>query len=435
MTEPRILVVGAGPAGLRAASDLADAGIAVILVDRAPRLGGAVYAERMTWRTGHPSPAPRGLALIERVRAHGGRIDLRLGTSYAGTDARGFVALTGADGLIFRPSGIVLATGARELVQPRPGWTSAGVTTVGALQVALKTAGVVPSGEVAVAGSGPLLYALGAQLVRAGKAPAAVIDAGRPEAHPIDVLRLPPELLREAAGYLLTLRRARVPILSGTHVARIEPEAGRLRLTLERRGKGRTILTDRVALHDGLMPNDYGGWDDIPVPVVSAGDCREILGRLGAEEDGARAALQIHRALGHGPAREPSDRTSRYRAAQTRLARIFGHDGLARLAQLPADTVICRCENRTRASLDAMAPHERTPRLLRLEARFGMGACQGRGCLDWVATLTGGGSPDAAGANPLRGQRWPLVPVPVADLLSAEDEGDVPLTSAKEADR
>jgi NADPH-dependent 2,4-dienoyl-CoA reductase/sulfur reductase-like enzyme len=434
MNDPRILVVGAGPAGLAAATALARAGRAVVLADRAPRLGGAVYAEPMTAQSGASRPTARGRNLIETLRAQADRIDLRLSTSYAGMDATGTVALTGAQGLMFRPAAVLLAVGARELVQPRPGWTTPGVTTVGALQVALKTAGAVPDGAVAIAGSGPLLYALGAQLVRAGCPPAAVIDAGRPAMHPAQVMRLPPELLREAAGYLVTLVRARVPVLAGTHVDRIDPEAGRLKLTLERKGKTRTLLADRVALHDGLARNDYGASSEAPVPVIPAGDCREVLGRFGAEEDGRRAAAEILHALADRPFPAPDARLARYRKAQARLAAIFAHDGPTRLARLPRNTVICRCENRTLASLDALPETERTPRLLRLDARFGMGACQGRGCLEWVSALAGDTRPGDPGAATLRGARWPLVPVSVADLLSATDEVGALLTHIQDPD-
>ena len=41
----RILIVGAGPAGLRAAEMLAEAGCTPILVDEAPRAGGQIYRQ------------------------------------------------------------------------------------------------------------------------------------------------------------------------------------------------------------------------------------------------------------------------------------------------------------------------------------------------------------------------------------------------------
>ncbi|NCO21578.1 MAG: FAD-dependent oxidoreductase [Rhodobacterales bacterium] len=432
MSERRVLVVGAGPAGLCASLDLAAAGLAVVLVDRAPRLGGAVYPERVTAHSGPPAAYPQGKALIAAIRAQANRIDIRTGTTFAGIDGGGTVALTGAHGLMLRPAAVILATGARELVQPRPGWTLPGVTTVGAVQVALKTAGQVPEGAMAIAGSGPLLYALGAQLARAGRPPLAVIDAAHPARHPLQVLRLPLPVLREAVGYLLTLRRAGVPVLSGTHLAQIAQEAGRLRLTLDRSGRMREIVADRVALHDGIATNDYGQTGAAPIPLVAAGDCNEVLGRFGAAEDGRRAAAAVITALGRGAPGARDWRLTPYRVAQTALAKMFAHDGRDRLARLPDDTVICRCENRTLADLSGMAPEERTPRLLRLTGRFGMGPCQGRGCLDWVAALADTGRPPADFMGDVRGARWPVAPIPIADLLAAEDSMDGPMTMQKD---
>src|SRR5262249_13455774 len=63
---------------------------------------------------------------------------------------------------------IVLATGALERPVPIPGWTLPGIMTVGAAQILLKSAGLVPEGRVVLAGQGPLLYVVAAQLGRAG---------------------------------------------------------------------------------------------------------------------------------------------------------------------------------------------------------------------------------------------------------------------------
>ena len=71
---------------------------------------------------------------------------------------------------------ILLATGALERPVPIPGWTLPGVMTAGAAQILLKSAGLVPEGRVVLAGQGPLLYLVAAQLARAGAAPAALFE-------------------------------------------------------------------------------------------------------------------------------------------------------------------------------------------------------------------------------------------------------------------
>ena len=71
---------------------------------------------------------------------------------------------------------ILLATGAIERPVPLPGWTLPGVMTVGAAQILLKTAGLVPEGRAVLAGQGPLLYLAALQLARAGAPPLAVLE-------------------------------------------------------------------------------------------------------------------------------------------------------------------------------------------------------------------------------------------------------------------
>lgn len=420
MTDTRILVIGAGPAGLRSSLELAQAGHDVVLAERSLRIGGAVYPQPTKTCIGTDFSYKQGRKLVDAALSRSDRIDMRLGTSFVGMDVEGNIALTGARGEIFKPMAVIQATGAREVVQPRPGWTLPGVSTVGAFQVALKTSGKPPSGRVAIAGSGPLLYALGAQLVRAGLPPVAVIDAARPARRPLQLTRLPIAILREAAGYMLTLVRARVPIFHGTHVTDIAMSGAGLTLTLDRSGVVRRISAASVALHDGLAPNDYGSMKNAPYPVVSAGDCREVLGRHGAENDGRRAAAEVLASLGYAPTGAADGHLRRHRSAQAALARLFEHDGRSKLGDLPFDTVICRCENRCRSDLSGIPPAERTPRLLRLTGRFGMGACQGRGCLDWVAALTSLESGAAPSMPALRGSRWPVAPVSISDLLAAE---------------
>ena len=70
---------------------------------------------------------------------------------------------------------ILLATGALERPMPLPGWTLPGVMTAGAAQILLKQSGIACQGAVLV-GSGPLLYLIATQMVRAGVPPLALVE-------------------------------------------------------------------------------------------------------------------------------------------------------------------------------------------------------------------------------------------------------------------
>lgn len=422
MTEPQVIVVGAGPAGLSAAVELARAGLHTLVVDQARAPGGAIYRQPLPGVT--RSASRRWTSLIAAVDALSDRIDIACETRFGGVDSAGAILLTGARNALLRPRALVLATGARERVQPRPGWTLPGVQTAGAIQTSLKTLGEAPRGQILLAGSGPLLLAVGAQLTRLGNPPAAVVEAALPFRPRLTALGLPPSYMAEAAGYLLTLKRARVPLLSATHLTGIAQAPAGLTATIEGPAGARTIQADLIGLHDGIAPNDTGLTHSASLRILRVGDCAEALGARAALISGTEAGARLAAELTRRPAPPASRRLAQERSAQSRLARIYAHDPAEALEILPADTVLCRCENRTLADLRALGP-DPTDRQLRLDGRFGMGPCQGRFCAEWVRRL---GTPGHVQPARIGASRWPARPIAISELLAAipDEEGPTP---------
>ena len=420
MTDKPVLIVGAGIAGLSAAIELARNGIACIVADQAMRIGGMIHRQPI------PGTSPVSIPWSHRRRwatvtagleAHRDLISIRLNSRFAGIDHGGEVLVTGSPGFYLRPSAVILATGASERVLPRPGWTLGNVRTAGAIQIGLKTSGVAPSGRIVLAGAGPLLFAVGAQLARAGNAPVAIIQAGKPFSPAHGAWRLPLAQLSEAAGYMATLLSHRVPILTGTDVVRITESGHGLDVHLQDASSVRVLSADFVGLHDGIRPNSYGTTACNVIPVLSAGDCHDSLGADAAAIDGEHAARHVMARLGGKADPEEPRGLARARETQAILARMHGGDEAARLAELPANTVICRCENRTLADLRALGP-EPTIRELRLNGRFAMGACQGRFCGEWVNQLAENSPPSGA----VGAMRWPVRPISIADILDAGED-------------
>src|SRR5512143_529901 len=112
-----IAVVGAGPAGLAAASVAAENGRRVALVDDTPWLGGQI------WRGQQAKPtAPQAREWIERVRRSGATI--LSSTSVIASPRTGVLLVEHPDGgREIHWQHLILATGARELFLPFPGWT------------------------------------------------------------------------------------------------------------------------------------------------------------------------------------------------------------------------------------------------------------------------------------------------------------------------
>lgn len=425
MSDAPVIVVGGGPAGVSAATELARAGFSVLVVDQAQALGGAVHRQPMPGIKSVASAAQkkRWDKVIAGMAMQGDRITISLSTRFCGLDHTGAVLLGGARNQLVRPRALVLALGARESVQPRTGWTHVGVETVGSLQTRLKTLGQAPKGRILLAGSGPLLLALGAELTKLGNPPVAIIEAGRPFSHPLSALRLPFSYLVEACQYLVSLRLAGVPLLNDSHLTSIATETGHLRAEVETPQGPRQFTVDHIGLHDGIRPNDIGLPNCPALPVIRVGDCHEALGARAAIADGRAGGAKLAARLLGKPEPAPVADVKRQRIAQARLTKIYSHKGAAHLHDLPGDTVICRCEARTVDDLRALGPSP-TSRQLRLDGRFAMGPCQGRFCADWVNQLAKSKNPQSGIGAP----RWPARPIAVADLLAATDttKGDAP---------
>ena len=434
MFEPDVLVIGGGPAGVAAATELADMGFTVLLAEQRDRLGGAIHRA-------YVGEGPSPLSIVGRHRRNwqrlqqkmiqaGSRIATQCETVFLGIDGDARVLLDDRRAgrvISLQPQAVVLALGALERVSPRPGWELPGVTTAGGMQVQLKETGEAPKGPILVAGTGPLPLALAAQLAAAGNPPVAVLERGQPFraafAHigaTIDGLRSWSNLT-EGLGYGARLLRAGVPYRTGCTVTAIEAVPEGLRVT-SRHANGTTSHhhVRHLALHDGLASNDTG----LPTQsiagifVVRAGDCREVLGAEGAANDGRRAAQRVAKQLGR-PSREDAfdARLLAARRMQHAIGMLFDAPALSPTP----DTVICRCEGLRRADLESLQGVQ-SAREIRLVGRFGMGACQGRFCTRTVQEIAAEAGmnlePHELGDTTLR---WPLRPVAVASLAAWTD--------------
>lgn len=435
MYDRDVIVVGGGPAGIAAAVEAARAGLSVDILEQRPSLGGAIYRQPIK----DVAPIPQSRAALSRWAGltsalAASTVGLRHMSIFSGMDGDGLVLFEDRDaGAVksLRARAVIIAVGAVETVCPRPGWQLPGVSTAGGLQVMMKETGKPPQQRVLLAGSGPLLIAVAAQMIRLGNPPVAIVEAGDPFdriGEGLGILRFP-GLLADALSYLRTVVASRTPWLRGTTLTGIERAGLGLEAVLEdRNGTISTMTVDRVGLHDGIRPNDFGlhpAAIDVQVSpiVVYAGDCRETLGAVAADADGVRAGRQVARLLKttSSSTKQIERQVARQRKAQALLARIFAPvTRPSQLSSLPGDTILCRCEGRTVADLrrligrsDALSGRE-----VKHNGRFAMGACQGRFCAAHVAALMNElkpGDPPVQ-ARDLTGQRWPLRPTSIAAL-------------------
>ena len=157
-----IVVIGAGPAGITAACRAAECGATVTIIDENPLPGGQI------WRQGLNRNITRN-AKYWFDRMEQSNVSIRCGrTAVDITDSDVFVQNQEEVLEQITYDKLILALGARELFIPFPGWTLPGVMGAGGAQNMLKAGMSVAGVRVVVSGSGPLLFAVAANLAKAG---------------------------------------------------------------------------------------------------------------------------------------------------------------------------------------------------------------------------------------------------------------------------
>ncbi|WP_095407235.1 MULTISPECIES: FAD-dependent oxidoreductase [Rhodomicrobium] len=468
-----VLVVGAGAAGVAAATELAEAGLSVMLVDENPvdaaligmdvphyfggRAGAAVQNKgRMLEQVVASEPA------LEGALAAG--VEILLGTSCWGVflpgpatrELPGAVAGLTDDARAWTVGfrRIVVAIGARDLVVYFDGADQPGVMGAAAFHALAARYDAFDGRRLVIFGSDELALATAELAFARGLEIAALIEV---DATP-----------RGPAQRVSALAERGVPVLCG----QVIKSAGRgptgvtgVEIASLDGGPARTIACDTVCLAIGLVPvielfdtagvplaldTDRGGFvagstDGVSTgsPLVfGAGDCMAVSAALATrsetEAHGRRAARAVLASLGRADPLDtsPPPRNADQLAYQRRVMEaLLSTGGLNVLA--------CQCEDVTRADLlgvraprylaspsdrsvhrdlatlaaDGPLNHDQMKRLTRVS----MGPCQARRCREQVAMLMamGGGVPPES--IPVAGYRAPVRPLPLAVLATLEE--------------
>ena len=441
-----VAIVGAGPAGTRAAEVLVRAGLRPAVIDEAAGNGGRIYQRQPDGfardaRALYGFEAARARAVHESFAALAGRIDWHPRTLV--WSIRPDRLLTLRDGVQGEVPWrhLILATGAMDRIVPVPGWTLPGVFTLGGAQVALKTQGVAIGRRVAFVGTGPLLILVACQYAKAGAEVVLVLDTAGFGAAARQAAGLARGGATFAKGlyYMAALRRRGVRVVRGGTPLAFEGD-GELSGLRWRDGRGEhRVACDAAGLGFGLKPEtqladlaevpfafdarqrlwlpERDATGRTPRPgIYLAGDGAAIGGADVAELAGARAAWAVIEDRGLVVDRAEVARLDRalarhapFRAA---LDLAFPYPG-ALAAAAPDDCIVCRCEAVTAGELRTAARD--APEVNRGKAltRVGMGRCQGRVCGPPAAEILAAElGCDIAEVGRLRGQP-PVKPIPV----------------------
>ena len=471
MSDPHVVVVGAGPAGIAAALAASEAGARVTLIDEHPidssMMGLDIpylFGQRMT-----PTVRDQGLMLQRAVAANPGiaraqdaGVDVQPGVYVWGSFrdrqnsrhvAKPVLGLGNEhETWMLEYDRLVLATGARDLSLSFPGRDLVGVVGAQGMCALIEKYQAFSGRRVAILGSGDLALATAALALDHGIEVAAIVEPG-------------PEL-RSLGSLAEELKGRGVPFYTSHSVVEARGQREVESLVLSSLSGTLEVPCDTVCLAIGLVPSaelpyltgcdlrfdaNLGGY--IPAfdsnmqtsidGVFVAGDVCGIPDMNGASDLSERQG-----ALG---GKSAAGITDAYAEALTQEAQSgsipavqYWQSWRSSLSNGEVSEVtVCLCEEVSRADLLDVSPprylgwpsrrmgnrglttlFEEAPvnldRLKRL-TRAGMGYCQGRRCREEVALI----SAQAASADPsdvpIATYRTPARPLPLRSMWDADE--------------
>lgn len=412
-----VVVIGAGPSGIAAAVEAKKAGSSVLLVDENPVSGALMgndvplyFGGRMTAATQNAERMLEAVFMsmpgLEGAMEAG--VELLLGTTAWGVYRNGpgvaslpeqVVGLADAErSWLVGFDRIILATGARDLAMAFSGWNQPGVMGAAALRMLVTRYDAFAGRRMLVLGSHDL--ALETALLAHGR--------GIEIAALVEVRDAP----QGAADLIAKVQAAGIPITCGQTIA--SAKGGIDGVESATVSSGETIACDTICVAIGLVPM---------IELVDAMHGPRMLNPLcGGYIPAGEATVS---AVGDcaGLPDTGFDHIA-YRMEWMRALSAVSAD----------DTIICQCEEVTRADLIGVQPPNYLPRpapicarsletlladgpanpdQIKRLTRAGMGVCQGRRCRDQVAMLLALESGTPFGTIPLATHRAPVRPLPM----------------------
>ncbi len=456
----QLLIIGGGPAGLAAAVTASNQGISCALLDEQPAPGGQIYRaiesvpEQRAQILGSEYSRGSGLAKAFRECDVDYFPEIKV---WSLNRQREVGVLQNDTAKIISADQILVASGAMERPVPFPGWTLPGVMQAGAGQILFKSAGVIPSDGIVLAGSGPLLLLLAWQYMQVGVDIKVMLDVTPLSNHLLAMPRLPRALLAhhyltKGLVYQRDLKRAGIITKIGVSHLRAEGDGDLQSVHYRHLGREHTIATGLLMTHFGVIPHiwltqsagckhqwdgsqqcwrpKHDEWGNTSIKgILVAGDAAGINGARSAEYAGRLAGLQALFSLGVLTQTERDKQSVKERKwmQDDRHIRPFLEAYFAIpqtvLATQDKDTIVCRCEEITAGQIrEAVANSHGDSNQVKYLTRCGMGPCQGRQCANAVAHIVADAGGERVSAKSHFRGRPPVAPLTLQQLASLSEE-------------
>lgn len=466
-----VVIIGAGPAGMGAASELAGHGLRIAVLDEQGQAGGQIYRQPPR----EFSTSSKRYKLIDDVLQYRD-IDWFHHAQVWGLFSKQIDGITTAApeeavlievGIEGKPSlltkRIVIATGAYDRVPAFPGWQTPGVMSAGGIQLFMKSQGVLPGERIVLAGSHPFIFIVAQQILKTGGHIAGIAFALTvPQISELiqygvkSLTRV--KKLRELLSAYRMIQKAKVPIWFGRVPTRVEGNESIREVAFSRLEKRKHIRfddtmhvsCDTLGLVFGFNASselarqigcdmtyslERGGWiakhnevmqSSLP-RVFVAGEVTGIGGAELSELEGRLAGCGVLElsgasAMGHqAKLRKLIKETKSWTAfadmlnEATALPSSLYHD----LLHEP-QTYICKCEQVTAAQvLETLEQHPYLESLntVKLHTRCGMGLCQGRYCENTLTSFLSVRSPNKTDLHGKFTTRHPVKPISIRELI------------------
>jgi len=413
-----LVIVGAGPGGLAAAVTAKSAGMSVLVLNEQEHVGGQIYHSLEHVREENKATLGEdylcGQKLISEFRSSAA--EYIQGATVLDIDPNRYVCYAkGEKTYSVKAKQVIISTGSMERPVPIPGWTKPGVMGAASVDVLFKQADLVPSGNVVLAGSGPLLLLVACHLVDNGVKISAILDSSNYANYAKSIPYLPgamqkSDYLIKGLQMLWKIRKSGVKFIHGVKNIEALGDGQLSSVKYTKNGKTREIQTGLLLLHEGVVPNTQlsraigcehewydmhrywkpviDEWGQSSVESVSlVGDCSGVYGAKVAEYSGYIAGLNVAFQTGLITENERSVKASPHFLAKKKemtirpfIDSVYRPNRGMYVPDTP-ETIVCRCEEvKLRDIQAAIDIGYNLPLTVKNETRSGMGRCQGRMC-------------------------------------------------------